>query len=67
MSEDLQKHRDSICEKIDRDINLLSQIKKAIEADDINEVGKLKITLLPLGENLFNAVDYYIGQRSKSG
>ena len=60
----LQKDRDSLCERIDHAMDLLAQVKEAIEADNIDEAFKLEMSLKTTCENLPNFVKDYINRRN---
>ena len=54
------RERDVLLERVAREIDLLSQLKEAIEADDISKVQAFKTRVMPIGENLVNAIKPYV-------
>ena len=59
---DPNKERDNLCKQIDRAIDELTQVKKAIEHDNMNEASKFILSLKATGVNLPNRIKEYIDQ-----
>ena len=59
---DPNKERDDLCKQIDRAIDDLTQEKKAIEHDNMNEASKFIPSLKATGVNLPNRIKEYIDQ-----
>ena len=56
---ELQKHRDELCKDIDDAMEVLSQVKEAIETDNMSEVYGLALRVEVDGANLCNKLRSY--------
>ncbi len=59
---DPNKQRDDLCKQIDSAIDDLTQVKKAIEHDNMNEASELFLSLKATDINLPNRIKEYIDQ-----
>ena len=59
---DPNKERDDLCKQIDHAIDDLTQIKKAIDHNNMNEASKFILSLKAAGVNLPNRIKEYIDQ-----
>ena len=59
---DPNKERNDVCKQIDSAIDNLTQVKDAIEHDNINEASKFILSLKAIGVNLPNRIKEYIDQ-----
>ena len=56
---ELQKHRDQLCKDIDDAMEVLSQVKEVIAADNMSEVYNLALRVEVGGVNLRDKLRYY--------